>query len=265
MIPGMDALVERAVGERASITIDLAAFRAHVERVVEASSVETAHAGDLLVAFAAASGERAAIALIEQDHLARVREVAASVEGAADRVEELTQLLRERLFVGDAESGPRLLTYSGRGSLGAWIRVMTTRLALDRARARKVDVLGGRRAGDDFEVADAIDPELEYLKDAYGGLVNEAFKAAIGALEDEGRAMLAMHYVDGVSLERLATMFSVSRATAARRLADLRERVITDVRAEIASSLAARPDEAESLLALVRSRLDLSLSRVLQS
>jgi RNA polymerase sigma-70 factor (ECF subfamily) len=66
-----------------------------------------------------------------------------------------------------------------------------------------------------------------------------------------------------VTLDQLSTLFAVHRATIARRIATARESILSAAKDLLELELRISQDEVESLLRLVRSRLDLSLSALL--
>jgi RNA polymerase sigma-70 factor (ECF subfamily) len=252
-------LLARAHAERPAAWVDAAVFVAHARRFAATDDELAAlHAGDLYLALACARGVGDAIAALEREHLVRIREFAASVDGAPEFVKELTQQLRARLLVAEADRPARIETYSGRGSLGGWIRVAAVRLARDIARVE-------RNAARPVEELDphAVDPELGYLKRAYGGAVSDAVQAALAGLDAEARTLLKMHYVDGLSIEQVGVAFGKSRATSARMLAAARLALVAAIRERLVGAIGIRADEADSLLAFVRSRLDVSLARAL--
>jgi hypothetical protein len=72
-----------------------------------------------------------------------------------------------------------------------------------------------------------------------------------------------MHYVDGLSIDQVGVAFGKSRATGARMLAGARMTLLRKIREKLVGIVGVREDEADSLLAFVRSRLDVSLSRAL--
>ena len=115
----------------------------------------------------------------------------------------------------------------------------------------------------DARAVAVVDPELGYLKQAYGPAVNRAVSEALGALAAEPRTVLQLHYVDGLSIEHVGRVYGKSRATAARMLAEARRALMTEIRGRLGAALGVPADEADSLVALVRSRLDLSLARAL--
>ncbi|HEY0192168.1 MAG TPA: sigma-70 family RNA polymerase sigma factor, partial [Kofleriaceae bacterium] len=238
-----------------------AAFIAHAgahARACDPADAGELHAADLYLALACAHGVPAALEALEREHLVRIREFAASVDRSPGFVAELTQQLRARVLVAEPGRPARIASYSGRGSLGAWIRVTAVRLARDLARAER-----GAERRDELPPA-AIDPEVGYLKRAYGDAVNQAMATALAALAAEPRALLKMHYVDGRSIDQVGLAFGKSRATAARMLAAARLQLVADIRAALVATIGIRADEADSLLAFVRSRLDVSLASALR-
>lgn len=45
------------------------------------------------------------------------------------RVEDVQQVVYQRVFMGTEDHSPRVAQYAGRGSFRSWIRVMAVRLA----------------------------------------------------------------------------------------------------------------------------------------
>lgn len=258
---GDDDLVARARTERPDGVgwIADAAFIAHARQVAPTDAeLAAVHAGDLWLACACAAGVPAALAALEREHLVRIREFAASVDASPGFVAELTQQLRARILVRDGDRPARIATYSGRGSLGAWIRVSAVRLAHDLARSER----DAARPRDDLEPA-AVDPELGYLKRLYGDAVSRAVADALAALPADARTLLRLHYVDGLSIDQVGAALGKSRATGARLLAGARMTLLAGIRDRLAA-IGIAPSEADSLVAFVRSRLDVSLSRALR-
>lgn len=114
-----EELLSRARAEHPAWVED-AVFLEHVATVALVEDRGSLHAGDLYLACACARGVTEAIAVVESAHFARIREFVAGVETAPEQVAEIAQQLRTKLLVGDT---PRIASYSGRGSLGGWIRV----------------------------------------------------------------------------------------------------------------------------------------------
>jgi RNA polymerase sigma-70 factor len=174
-------------------------------------------------------------------------------------VDDVLQDLRERLFVADP---PRIGDYTGQGSLEGWVRVAAIRLAIDRTRRARV------RPEDDLEhepLLDAPDPELAALK----GEHREAFAAALAetlqTLDADDRSLLRFYLADKLTLAEIAALFKVNRTTIVRRLVDCRARILDETRRRLLSALELSRGEADSLMRDLRSQLDLSIHRLLES
>ncbi len=215
------------------------------------------HADDLRLASAAARGDAAA--LREVDALIAAADPAVRrIDGAAAFVDEVRQAVRVRLLVG---APPRIAAYAGRGPLRAWIRIAATRIALDRKR-------GGARAVSADEVLGELvgrepDAELRHLKTQYRVEFRDALTAALAALEARPRALLRLHYVDGVRLAAIGRLYGVHESTASRWLQQAADAVADDARRRLTARLSLSADTLDSVARMVRSQLDLSIARLL--
>ena len=91
-----------------------------------------------------------------------------------------------------------------------------------------------------------------------------ALRDAFLVLPSSERALLRLHFLDGLNLERLGVVFQVSRATAGRMMLNARERLLQDTLALLSERLRLKPAELESLLGALRSKLDVSLQTLLR-
>jgi RNA polymerase sigma-70 factor (ECF subfamily) len=137
--------------------------------------------------------------------------------------------------------------------------VAANRCAIDQQRASK------SQTGPLERLYPSPDPELDLIKLHDQTALREVLQAALQGLAAPERNLLKLHYVESISLEKLAVMEGMSRATVARKLAAARATVLTHVRAGLRQRLGLSARELESLLRFVRSRLELSLRRVLES
>lgn len=237
-----------AIAAHPTIAVSVEQFVAFVAQRPHAAR---AHAIDLLVACGCAAGDAAALAIFDRTHLAQLRSMLGS---AADQSDEIAQQLRVLLFAGER---PRIVDYQGKGALGGWVRVAALRLASNARRAAGVR-LPAAGAGEPL-----VDPDLLLLDQRYRELFERALKAALAALGGRERNLVRLHLGRGVSLDRLAVMNQVHRATIARWLKDAREALIKDVYARLQAELPASSSELRSLAQALRSRLDLNLSSIL--
>jgi RNA polymerase sigma-70 factor (ECF subfamily) len=217
-------------------------------------------ADDLELARACAQGDVAAIAEVEAAHFQEVRRGLGRMRLSSDEVDEVLQGLRVDMFVRTGDRPPRIAEYEGRGSLGAWLRVCATRAALKRIgkQAREIaldeDALLEERAPGD-------DPELAFLKTAYRAEFKAAFQQALVGLADRERTLLRQHLVDGLSIEEIAALYAVHRATADRWLSRAEEMLMKSTRRALMEGARISREECESMLRLVRSQLGATIRR----
>jgi RNA polymerase sigma-70 factor, ECF subfamily len=243
-----------------------AAFVAHLAaRLDEHSSdaVDRAYTDDLFLACGCVLGDAAALQHFERFALAPA--VAALVDADMGK-DEVLQQLRVRLLVRTDEVPPRIDQYSGRGSLRSWTRIAVLRAIKDdrRARARRgsPDVLADDLLADPSTLAD---PELDHIRAHHGAEFRAAFASAVAGLAAESRRLLRQHHLHGLTLDALAQILGVHRVTAARRLAKARADLLEDTRRELVRRLKIDRGELDRAVALIMSRLELSMERLLAS
>ena len=202
-----------------------------------------------------------AIARFEAVYAPEVRIVHARARGNKPALDELAQAVRVKLFAGES---PRIREYRGTGSLKNWVRVVATRTLIEMARATK-DADSIDDDEDDGRVslsAPDDDPEMAYLKRRYAAEVKEAFEEAAKELGAEDRNVLREHYARGLSIDQIAAVHGVHRATAARRLVSAREAVLAGTRRILMTRLRLSRAELESVVRMVESRMHVTAERV---
>lgn len=226
-----------------------------------AAAVDGLHGADLYLACACASGDPRAVELFTKRLLADVRPYLVPV-GAAELAEDVRQILLERLFVGTEDAPPKIAAYSGHGQLAAWVRVSAVRIALSLRRGERASE--APPAGEELDpLLPAVDPELDALKLRYAAEFNAALRDAFAALPPRDRALLKLHYVDGVPVERIASAYNAHRVSASRWLSAARARVLEETSRLLRERRRLSESEFESLTRLVRSQLDVSLRSAL--
>jgi len=236
---------------REELVRTLAGLPASVDALSEASIREVA------LALACARREDAALARLEADYWSGVRGALAAMQLPDDVREEVEQEVRRKLLVGDP---PKLVGYAGRGSLRGLLKVTATRTAISMLRK------SGREGPGDDAVVDATgerDPELAFLEARYRAVFREAFEEAVAGLGPRERNLLRLHFLRRMTLEQLATMYGVHRATIVRHLAKARMSIERATKAGLRERLRADRREVDSVLDLIRSRYDVSVERML--
>lgn len=213
---------------------------------------------EFLLCWAAARGREAAMRLLIEEYVKPACRVAA---GSPERVHELVTNITSRLLFATDTAPARIHSYSGRGPLGAWLRVVAKRGAIDIRRGES------RRptAAEEFaqRALKVVDPELDFFKFRYARQFNEALEEVLSSLDAEDANLLYLTSVEEVSSDAIAQMRHVSRRTIQRRLLAIREEVLNALREQMRERLGASEDEIESLLGLVQSQLGVTLHRVL--
>jgi RNA polymerase sigma-70 factor, ECF subfamily len=242
------------------------AFVAHLVRTradEPGASIEGLHAGDLYLAWAALERCAAAVKTIERMHLARIPTWAARFDRSPSFADDLGQEVARQLFVGTSHTGPKLLGYRGHGHLAAFVRVIALRIAnrqKQRAAGRKKD----RELPESLAAKD-LDPEVALLKKRFAREFQAALAATLEGLSSDERNLLKLHYLDGLTLEGVADVYRVSRATAARSLARARGRIIEETQRRLADRLGASSPGTKTLISLLESDLNLSIGRLIRS
>ncbi len=234
---------------------------AELVAALAARELTAAAAIELHLAIACARGDAAAIAAFDRSYLDVVPQALAGMKLPAATVDDIRALVRDRLLLADGDRPPRILEYAGKGRLRGLVQVTATRAAIDRIRheEREAPLPAGR------ELAAPANLELSLIKAQYRSAFVEGFTRAVGSASRRDRNLLRLHFLGGMTLEQLAQMYGVHRATVVRWLAAAREAVFAATRAHVESALGAPREELDEMFALVESRVELSLERMLQS
>jgi RNA polymerase sigma-70 factor, ECF subfamily len=220
---------------------------------------------DLYLACACLAGDGAALRALDELVAAEARRAVAALGQPAHLADEVRQELGQRLLVSDDDAPPRLARYGGQAVLGRWLGVAATRLALNLVRGVR------REAELDSEAlaalpAEARDPAIELVRQRYRADFEAAIREAFAELEGpRDRNLLRLYYFDGVGLDRLGQLFGVHGSTVSRWLTALRAQILQETMRRLAARLELADSDVASVLRLVQSDLDLTLSRILKA
>ncbi len=251
----------------AGVEVDRATFVAHVERHLAAAedpdgALAALHAGDLYLACALARSDVIALQRFESEVLPAATPALRRIDASADFAEEVRQKLRHRLLVADG-GPPKIVDYAGRGPLAAWVRVAAVRTGLNLRDTKRVALITSD--GVAAHLPAPADPELDYLRAEYAREFTAALENACRKLTSRQRAVLRFKLVDGLTIDDIGDIYGVHRATAARWLQSASDAIFAETRRELRASLKLSTEEFESLVELVRSRLDVSITRLLRT
>lgn len=218
-----------------------------------------------MLAAGCARQEPLALQTFEERYLKSLRSFIGEVDASPARLDELKQLVRERLLVADAPgAAPRIASYTGRGTLGAWVQIVARRLALSSLRQKVPGELPEEDALE-AQLLVGTDPELDYMRLRYAQEFRQALEASLQELSSHERLLLRLHLLDGASLTRIAEVYQVSQSTISRRLQQARDTIGSRMKERLKALHGLTASEFDSLLHLVESRFELSLARALQS
>jgi RNA polymerase sigma-70 factor (ECF subfamily) len=212
----------------------------------------TMPAADLYIAIACNDGDPGALAAFRDAFIPALRQTLAKLALAPPTIDETVQRVLVMLFVDGQIAG-----FGGKGTLRSWVRSIGVRT-------------GRRLAGhehdsdqSDDELAAlpgaVADPELELLRHRYGSQVSRAFAAAFAQLTERERNVLRQYHIDGLTIDQLAALYQVNRATTARWVAGARLAVVAKTRNQLVEQFGIAASEVDSIIRLVRSQLAVSV------
>lgn len=267
----LDEVLQSAwsAGRRAWPQLDLSPhrFAAHLGRLSSdapdpAETLSELATADLYLACAALAGDRRALGAFESHTFSEIDAAAATLRAPGADMEEVKQVVRAQLFVADGDRSPGVADYAGRGSLRGWVRIIATRELLRMMRRGRKEIPLEEHLLHDLEAE--ADPEIERLKQLYRAQVSDALREAIGRLDVRDRLLLRYQICDGMSIDAIGAIYQVHRATAARWLNKARSALVELTKDRLAILLSVDPSDADSILRLVQSQLDVSLERRLR-
>lgn len=233
------------------------------QRLAAADQPDALVADEIYLACACALRDAAAIAVFEKRYFGVIAPVLSRMALTRDQIAEVEQQLRIKLLVADGEQPPRVVGYAGEGQLGGLVRVAALRAGLNMLRD------AGKLEHDDAGFEDlpisADTPEQSQQKAQHRAAFKAAFEDAINVLESRDRSLLQLSIVKGASIDKIAAVYAVHRATAARWLQTARDNLTKIVHRRLGERLNLPVDQLGDLFPLVESRLELSLDRLLRS
>lgn len=263
----LQSFVDGARAAWPDLGVDADAFRRFVEQRLPppgpawTEALARLPAADLYLACACAEGDTHAMAELERRHFAEVDVVCAVMRAPEGVVDEVKQILRTRFFVEGQGRAPAIAAFAGRGDLASWVRVSAAREVL-RIFKRSRRSLPLEDALLD-ELARGADPERALVKQRCRAELAVALREALAEMAPRERTLLRYQIVDGLGVTAIGAIYRINRATAARRLAKLRDLLLAAIQRRLAERLALSADEVDSLIRMARSQLEVSVAAAL--
>jgi RNA polymerase sigma-70 factor (ECF subfamily) len=224
--------------------------------------IDDLHDADLYLAMGLARGDAAAVGVFEAKLVPQIEVALRRMRLAGGTADEVKQALRFELLVADG--APKIADYAGRGELAAWVRISATRKALKLIRKGQREETLDEILLDHWP-ANTPDPRSKHLRSQYTAELKRAIRESFAALEVRQRNLLRQHILDELTIDDLAKLYRVHRATCARWLADARAELSKGTRKRLVKGLGVGAEEVESLLRFLDSDIELSISRILLS
>lgn len=193
-----------------------------------------AHPADLYLCAACALGHQSAYRAIEKTYFPKLSVGIYRMVKDTQVVGEVLQELRSRLFVGHL---PKIATYKGSGTLCGWLCRVAMCVSSNYLRAAAAQ----RRLRSSLEQCVSVthvaedSPDERTFRNDRRRSCEQAWLSAVHSLDATDRQLLHRYFVAGLSIDRLGPLYSVHRATIARRIRRTTEHVRRQVRASLSS------------------------------
>lgn len=227
----------------------------------DAAAVSGRATADLYLACACVAGDPSALAALDKHVLGNLPAAMGRLKLNSAAIDEAIQRARTKLLVGREGQG-KIVDFSGTGDLRGWVKVIAIRDALRTARKEKREVSLSDELSAAIPASD-LDPDLAYQKRLYQAEFKASFEAAVDELSARERSLLRQSIVYNSTVDQVATIYQVHRATAARWVSKAREQLGNKTRAHLRAKLDLSEDQFSSIVRLIESQMDLSMERLL--
>ncbi len=197
----------------------------------------------------------------ESQYFGVLREVVQRICPDSDATEMTLQRLREKLLM---PASSKLAAYASSGSFRAWLRVVATRAALDTTRQLGTSPRWDQDLSERLRDL-ATSPEERLVRHDLRELFHASLRSAVQQLPERERQALHMHVALDWSVTQIGRAFAVHRATAARWLISAKEQINRHLMKELEAKAQLDATDAIGFFRDVRSRLELSLSRIFET
>ncbi len=241
--------------------------------------IDELRADDLCLVLACERGDETAwselVATQDKTVKAAAWKCAPKAEDADDLASSIWAELYGLKHDADGKLKSKLSYYSGRGSLGGWLRAIVSQLAVDQYRkqsrlvqveeAREFENLANESAEKTENLAvithhdnaEEIYDEKQLTRD-----VSKALNQAIAELGADDRLLLKLYYYDEMKLREIGQTFGYHEATASRKIV----RIQTDIRSSVEKILKTQhnwsAEEVKRYLSETASKLGISLEKL---
>lgn len=241
--------------------------------------IDELRADDMCLILACERGDETAWNDLVANFDATVKSAARKISQNSEDAEDLASSIWAELYGlkhdKDGKLKTKLSYYSGRGSLGGWLRAVVSQLAIDgfRKQSKFVQIEENREfenlanesseKTDNLNVVSHSDNPEELLSEKRSmSDVSAALKDAIAELEAEDKLILKLYYFDDLKLKDIGATLGFHEATASRKLV----RVQTEIRKSVEKILKNQhgwsEKEVKNYLSETASKLGINLEKM---
>lgn len=242
--------------------------------------IDELRADDLCLVLACECGNETAWSDLVKNFDATVKSAARRVSPKAEDADDLASSIWAELYGlkhdKDGKLKSKLSYYSGRGSLGGWLRAIVSQLAVDqyRKQSRFVQVEENRvfenLANESSEKtenlavishhdnAEEIFEEKQLSRD-----VSKALNQAIAELSADDKLLLKLYYYDELKLKEIGQTFGYHEATASRKITRIQTEIRNSVEKILKDQHGWSDQEVKRYLSETASKLGISLEKLM--
>lgn len=238
--------------------------------------VDALNADDLCLIIACEKADEKAWEDLVKNYDSTVKSAARKYANNAEDAEDLASSIWAELYGLKQDANGKLKTklsyYSGRGSLGGWLRAVVAQLAIDNFRKtskfvqieepREFERLANDAAenSDNAKIVQSKDnPEENFSRQQMQKDATDALRASIKNLEAEDRLILKLYYFDNLKLKDIGATLGFHEATASRKVAGLQTEIKKSIEKFLVAERGWTKEEVKNYLTDAASKLDINL------
>jgi RNA polymerase sigma-70 factor, ECF subfamily len=237
--------------------------------------IDSLNADDLCLITACERGDESAWEDLVKNFDSTVKSAARSISKNTDDAEDLANSIWAELHglrKDDAGNLRRKISYySGRGSLGGWLRAVVNQLAIDEFRkqskfvqieeTREFENLANENE-DGLVIPTHETPEQIFSEKQSQKDVSESLKEAIATLEAEDKLLIKLYYFDNLNLKTIGATLGFHEATASRKLVRVQNDLRKSTEKILQTKFGWKENEVRNNLAETAEKLGFSVEKL---
>jgi RNA polymerase sigma-70 factor len=225
---------------------------------------------ELFLTTACASGDGAAWKAFHLRYHAVIQKAARYCTENSSEAQELSESMMSDLFLPASKgSGQRLSKigqYDGIGSLEGWIKVVVSRMAIDRIRRlqkqvslEEIEVEQPSRTETSPDMGTGVGTDVARASQMFQSSLNHALKQ----LETQEKLILSLYYLKDVNLKEIGKLLRVHESTISRTLDRVRRQLRKSVEKHLRDHFRVKAVEVPQLIQVAHLQADVELKKIL--